>query len=348
MNLIKNILPLMLVFSFQLTFSQTEKIKQDSILPEDVISEEREMPAPKRKPTKRPQSYEHSYEYYGNSSDGIYLKHTAVNSVTKELKLSTIDSIVWKSPPTEINIIEFKDGFDVFKPIGKYSVEQNSIKNYITYKHKKKYGVVLNNHIIPAKYDTIGQPVLVKGKTPYILVGIRKKRKLKWGIIDAEGLPVIPVEYDHIDIPIPTDLSHAAFSWNDPDYERRLLLKNFDGLYQNQKIIVQKKDKYGLYNAIGEQLLETIYDTITASKFLDFYTIKENDKYGFLIVIQNEISRTGIPVPSKQENKDVILFPKLDFPIFKEQKINGSYYSVSSDGTKQTIKKSKILELLDN
>jgi hypothetical protein len=73
--------------------------------------------------------------------------------------------------------------------------------------------------------------------------------------------------------------------------------------------------------------LEVKYDKITKSEYLDFYSLKEKEKHGFLIVKRNEIKTWGGGIKNTQEVKDFIRFPKLDFPISKEKGLIDTYYT---------------------
>jgi hypothetical protein len=328
---------------FQVSFSQ--KRNSDST---KYVEIETVIPKSKSKnPNYKNYTYHHVFTI--NSDEDIVLKTYKVNSVDLIIEHKTT-IIKLKSNYKKIN--NYNDGFTFYQEEKQSYNKVFKYHNYIVYKRKNKFGVILNTTIIKAKYDSIGTPFLVKGKRAMILVAKKKKNKLKWGIIDSDGALILPLEYQNINTIIYTDINLKKYKFNnyDNNVNRNIqLLGRYDGLYQNQLIIVKKNDKYGLFSAIGKQILYPEYDKIIPNKYLTFYTLEKHGKYGFLM---NKKSKIGVwgkqTYPSISNLKTHICPAILDFKILSQDKVSNHhlYYILNDDGTTNNIEESEVLKLI--
>lgn len=340
------------IIQFQFVISQVEVVEEErgAYLPSNYYKY--------NKFRKRISDYKKSniYNFTNNSSN------TELKKVRLDLKTNKIidsSSFIFNVKGIVKDYNESFISYNYTNDISALSV--NEYLNYIIYKKKKKRGVILKNKIIPAIYDSIGKPFLVKGMDPMILVGVLKNKKMKWGIINSNGKSVFPLEYDEIIIPnIKYDLKKIkkASQTNVSSFITKEIIGQYDGFYQNHKIIVKKNEKYGLINANGNKVLNCEYDKITANNQIDFYILEKNKKFGFLWIrskyrkpVTNEpgiTSNTGI-IRSSMVSEDLILKPNFDFKILKEHKWgNRSFYSLIINNKKINVVESEILKLLED
>lgn len=290
----------------------------------------------------------------------FYLEHKKIDS----------SITIIKTKKSKAKIINYNDSFISFKKKNS-SYTKHSYLNYIIFQYKKKSGLILNDKIIEAKYDTIGKPYLVKGKSPMIIVGKKHKKNIKWGVINSNGEIVIPIDYEDIILPIEMDLKSLnqkstvktdfGSLWvnnNSSIINNSRIIGNYDGLYSNQKIIVRKKDKYGLYNADGSSILDCEYDNIKNNDNLDFYVLEKDGKYGFLLLkrkfsdkleftLKNEPGIFSNSISSIMQTEDILLEPKLNFKVFMEYEMTRSRYSFLINDKKIRVNENEVLNLLE-
>ncbi|MCF2875395.1 MULTISPECIES: WG repeat-containing protein [unclassified Tenacibaculum] len=356
MILIKRLFFLVLFFQFQNILSQVKEITK----PEEVNNGYTPSYYKTLNLSSKISDYKRLYIYeYSHEASNINLKRVQLNLKTNKKVDSS--SIIIK---TTGDIKTYNEDFTSFQKTNSL-LTINKYLNYVVYKKKKKLGVILTDHIIPAKYDSIGKPFLVKGMKPMILVGIKKNNKMKLGIINSNGKSVLPIKYDEIIIPFDPDLKDIKNTksqnlWvnvNSTDFLKKKVIGNYDGFYQNQKIIVKQNDKYGLFNADCSKVLNCEYDKITVNNNLDFYLLEKNKKFGFVMLRRrdaekNEITRQNEPgilansISKIMQTKDLILEPKLDFKVLREYKLTRSYFSFVIGGQKIRVNESEILKLL--
>lgn len=310
------------------------------IYPVEDDLEEVEEYTQKNSPTLKTYNRGYYNKYIKVDESNIIIQKADINIKTLALYNKKVDSLFWTKKNNEFNIIELEKGYLVIESTDRYR-EWYKIENYITYKKGKKYGAVLFNNIIPAKYDSIGKVVLVRGKTPMLMVAKKVRRKFKWGIIDSKGTIIIPIKYNKIELP-PIDI-YSSFD---------LSFKYFVGLFQNQKIIVENNGKHGLYSAIGEEILKLEYDNISPNKSLDFYTLMKKEKFGFLKVKRSYIGSWGKQQPKNiLDIKNVIVFPTFDFPVIEKKRNStqkgsvDTYYLKKNNGVLKPINISNFKEL---
>ncbi|WP_298511488.1 hypothetical protein [uncultured Kordia sp.] len=301
--------------------------------PPVVIEEIEELPAEeikadakhasndKKRQSKRPASSYNTfrYEFVQNGNEIIYV------SIKNEAKQAqeTIEVIPVKNVDG-INVLPYNFGYEYHRAKShEYDIERHYHENYLVYKYRKKYGLILDADIISAKFDTIGKPYLLRCEKPMMLVAKKKQGKYQWGIVKSDGNFLLPMEYDEIIIPLEMDTSMNSYEddrkkqnklWNDSNAGLYS-----DGLYHNQKIIVKKNDKYGLFNANGEVALDLIYDNIEVDNFLGVYTLQKDNESGFLIAEYKKIGVWGtnkIIEKNTNVNEYLKVFPTKDYQIF--------------------------------
>ncbi|WP_420573938.1 hypothetical protein [Kordia sp.] len=322
----KKISLLLLFITFvSLSFGQEEVI---TIIEQEAIDEDyREDPKVdgKKKPKRLPRSFKaFRYEFKANGNEVQYV--TVKNKATEPdetIEIIPVDDV------EDLDIIPYNFGFEYHKAVShRNDIERHYYENYIVYRNKKKYGLVLTNTVISAKFDIIGKPYLIRGEDPMILVAKKKRGKYKWGIVKSDGSFLLPMEYSEIILPLETDVAINSSGRNSK--EEKGTWANLsppglftDGLYHNHKIIVKKKGKYGLYNANGEKELAPEYDHIEVNKSLDIYTLQKDGEFGFLIAEYKKKGFWGIhkfTAKNTRVKKYLKIFPTKDYQIFIKDK----------------------------
>ncbi|UUC44483.1 WG repeat-containing protein [Flavobacterium cerinum] len=150
-------------------------------------------------------------------------------------------------------------------------------KNLIRFKSGDQYGMLISQElIIPAQYDSI-VPLRIydsgRGNPLYFIVATKDNmsQKLNFGLIDINGKPIIPIQYEELD---PYVLKYSG--------DRELTDYNKNWRFK-------KNGKYGVMKPLGEIVLPAEYDEIEMNKkdFWyhqdDFLSLKKEGLYGLII-----------------------------------------------------------------
>lgn len=322
----KKISLLLLFIVFANLSSGQEKVI--TIIEQEAIDEDyREDPKVdgKKKPKRLPFSFKaFRYEFKANGKEVQYITIKNESKKTgKSIEIIPVDKV------EDLDVIPYNFGYEYHKTVShKNDIERHYHENYIIYRNRKKYGLVLLATVIPAKFDSIGKPYLLRSEKPMMLVAKKKRGKYKWGIVKSDGSFLLPMEYDEIIAPFEMDVTvnssgsnrkEKKGTWNNSTPNGLIT----DGLYHNHKIIVKKKGKYGLYNANGEKELAIEYDKIEADKSLGIYILQKGSESGFLIAEYNKIGVWGInihTVKNTKVKKYIKVFPTKDYQIFIKDK----------------------------
>jgi hypothetical protein len=279
----------------------------------------------KKKPKKLPfpfNTFRYEFIQNGNEIQYVSVKNKA-KKAEETIEIIPVDKV------EDLDIIHYNFGFEYHTTkANDNDIERHYHENYIIYRNRKKYGLVLTTTVIPAKFDAIGKPYLLRGEKPMMLVAKKKQGKYKWGIVKSDGSFLLPLEYDEIIVPIKMDVTLNSSGSNRKGKRKtgNILIPEsvfVDGLYHNNKIIVNKNGKYGLYNANGEIALAPEYDKIEANHSLVIYTLQKGDESGFLIAEYTLKGIWGMNVLVLKKTKmDVRLkvFPTKDYQIFIKDK----------------------------
>lgn len=302
----------------------------------------------KRQSKKLPHSYNtFRYEFVQNGNEIIYI---SIKNEAKEAK-ETIE-VIPVNRVEYLDVLSYNFGYEYHKTgLHKNDIERHYHENYLVYKHRKKYGLVLATEIISAKFDTIGKPYLLRCEKPMMFVAKQKRGKYKWGIVKSDGSFLLPMEYDEIIVPIEMDTQMNSYEddrkkkhsiWNDSKASLHT-----DGIYHDQKIIVKKNDKYGLFNANGEAVLEVIYDSIEVDNYMQLYTFSRGKTSGFLIAKPKKIGVWGTnKFIEKHTNVSEYLkvFPPKEYQIFIKE---GVIYIKYDYGVVSKIRCYDILKMIE-
>ena len=350
----KKILLLLLFFVYAVIVVGQEKvitvIERGELTQEEIEADPRYTPSDKKKKSKRLPSAFNTFRYEfktnGNEAQYITIKNEA-KKAEESIEIIPVDKV------EDLDIIGYNFGYEYHKTKShNYDIERHYHENYIVYKNRKKYGLVLGANVVPAKFDTIGKPYLLRGEKPMMLVAKKKRGNYKWGIIKSDGSFLLPMEYDEISAPLKMDVAMNSSGTNREDannsmgviYPQGLLT---DGLYHNHKLIVRKKDKYGLYNANGLQELEVIYDAIEVDGSLGVYTLQKDKESGFLIAKYNKIGVWGMKVVTEKNTKIakyIKVFPTKDYQIVIKDK---QMYIKYNSGILSKIRHDAIMKMIE-
>ncbi|MBC8756806.1 WG repeat-containing protein [Kordia sp. YSTF-M3] len=314
---------------------------------QEIEGDSRYNSSDKKKKSKRlPSSFNaFHYEFIQNGNE---IHYVSIKNKTKKAE-KTIEIIPVKNTKN-VQFVSYNYGYEYHRTKShENDIERHFSENYIIYKQRKKYGLVLDNDVIPAKFDSIGKPYLLRGEKPMMLVAKKKRGNYKWGIVKSDGSFLLPIEYDEINVPIEVDVTANTYGSNRKDTKGPMngltppgLL--IDGLYHNQKIIVRKKDKYGLYNANGTIALAIEYDHIEADESLMFYALQKGKDAGFIIENRGKIGVWGMRILTKKEKAVTYIkvFPLQDFKVIKRKY---AYFIQYPDGTEKKVNASDLYKM---
>jgi hypothetical protein len=339
----KKIILLLLFFVYAIIVVGQEKvitvIERGELTQEEIEADLRYKPGGKKKKSKRLPSSFNTFRYEfmqnGNEIQYISIKNEA-KKAEKTIEIIPVDKM------ENVAIINYNFGYEYHTTKShENDIERHYSENYIIYKHRNKYGLVLDNVVISAKFDSIGKPYLLRGERPMMLIAKKKRGRYKWGIVKSDGSFLLPIEYDEINVPIEVDVTVNSSGSNRKDTRGPMngltpsgLLT--DGLYHNQKIIVRKKDKYGLCNANGTTALAIEYDHIEVDESLMFYSFQKGKDTGFIIEDRGKIGVWGMRILTKKEKavRYVKVFPLQDFKVIKRRY---AYFIQYPDGTEKKV-----------
>ncbi|AWI26945.1 hypothetical protein HYN49_14110 [Flavobacterium pallidum] len=138
-------------------------------------------------------------------------------------------------------------------------------ENYIRFRQNGKYGLVCNETVIPAVYESISQLSYFEGDRICFIVSKKDSNgKLKYGSIAADGSVIVPIIYDSI-------------VWNDKWYSER-------NAFPLEMWIVQSGEKFGLINFKNDILVPVAQDEmeLVEADYDTFYRFTANNKYGIV------------------------------------------------------------------
>lgn len=290
-------------------------------------------------------TFQYEFKTNGNEVQYIIVKNKA-KKAEETIEIIPVDKV------EDLDIIPYNFGYEYHTTKSHNNdIERHYYENYIVYKNRRKYGLVLAANVIPAKFDSIGKPYLLRGESPMMLVAKKKRGSYKWGIVKSDGSFLLPMEYDEIIAPFEMDVTVNSSGSNRK--ETKGAWSNLhsglltDGLYHNHKLIVRKKDKYGLYSAKGEQELEVIYDNIEADEFLGVYTLQKNTESGFLIAEYEKIGVWGmnkLTVKNTNVKKYIKVFPTKGYQVFIKDKL---IYIKYDSGIISRINHPKLMKMIE-
>lgn len=248
----------------------------------------------------------------------------------------------------EISFHSYNDGFQTYvKKDEDYMLQ--SYLNYAIVRNGAKYGLVLSDYMLPAIYDTIATPYLIKGSAPMMIVGIKKEEQLLWGVIDSKGKELIPIAYNEIKVPIQADFSSnkaaATSLWTNEQADEALFGYS-DGLYENDKILVKQNGKFGLFNAIGEAFAPILFDSIRYSDDLFFWSFEQDGKYVYLFI--EEPKAWGVSsLQSSRQIKENMYATAYEFRVEQMPMPRRRYKVYYSNGESQQMSLDTLLKLLE-
>jgi len=344
MNYSNSLLLLITLLIFSFAIGQEDAVEKQEIeeLTKKQIDELRKQ-HPKPRPKPRGFSfttYDYEFVQHGNEILWKTIKNKSRNpeETIVPIPVSKVENLAF---------VAYDNGFEYHhRKTDRQNIKRHTQKNYIVYHNKRKYGLVLGEFVIPAKYDSIGKPYLLKGEKPMHMVAKKKRGKLKWGIIKADGTLLLPLEYDHIILPLPADTALTAAGNNNINWSnKKLTLLLGDGLYHDLNIIVQQGNAYGMFTANGEKVLDVIYDEISPNSSFSNYVIRKDNLYGIIIHEQAKIGTWGLNRALEKEKgmHYIVVKPKYEYYI---SETHNNYFFVYPNGTKTQTSYEAIIEMI--
>lgn len=212
------------------------------------------------------------------------------------------------------------NGKEVLKPEYEEIVAVLGIENSFKIKKDGKYGIVDNEGkiVVDAKYADID--VLGKDNKSGFIV---KDDSGKSGIIDYSENKVLEIKYDSIEKIYKNDLYVVVSEGKQKLVNRNgedVLTTGFDSikeilLSQENAVIFEKSNKYGIMNLSGEVIIESKYDLLKQSK-MGIFIAKLGEKYGIINIQKEE----KLPF----EYSSIIYNDKADIYIAEDDKFNSN------------------------
>lgn len=223
------------------------------------------------------------------------------------------DDITYNENTNEF-FIEYNSKVGLVNNLGKTKIDlryediqllDNDLGLYVA-KSNGKYGVINKQGeiVIYIEYDKVGiDKSLYKSsdiENPYLLYDncIPVEKDKKWGVFDKKGKVLLAMDFDSIGCVVSTGQSNTNNVILLPDYEAFIVGKDFEVEVGNS---MNKVKKYGVFNSLGEQLVDFVIDSIyyITQDGKDIYQLEKDGSRGNLEEI---FERSGI----KKVNKDVI------------------------------------------
>lgn len=183
-----------------------------------------------------------------------YEEYIIIPNNKKDLFICTYDveydKKTYKTKVINANNDEIISGYDKIQPVYNYDKGNNIFfdDNVLSVEKDNKYGLVdyTGKVLLNCEYDGIEA---VKGIENSLII----KKEDKVGLADDEGKVIVQPEYKEI--------------------------KSIGDNYQNGYITINSKNKYGVLDFTGNQVLENKYDDISQIYCNNMYIVEKNNKY---------------------------------------------------------------------
>lgn len=215
------------------------------------------------------------------------------------------------------------NGKEVLKPEYEEIVAVLGIENSFKIKKDGKYGIVDNEGkiVVEAKYADID--ILGKDNKSGFIV---KDESGKSGIIDYSKNKVLEMKYDSIEKIYKNDLYVVVSEGKQKLVNRNgedVLITGFDSIKeilasQENAVIFEKANKYGIMNLTGEVIIEANYDLLKESK-MGIFIAKLGQKYGIINIQKEE----KLPF----EYTSIVYNEKADIYIAEDDKFNSNIFN---------------------
>lgn len=218
----------------------------------------------------------------------IFTEYEHVEAITNQDKTGSLwyeDNVLKVQKDGKYGLINF-NGKEILETEYEEIIPIENIKNSFKIKKDGKSGIVDSDGKVVVEPQYIDIDVLGKdNKTGFII----KEDSGKYGIIDYSNNQVLEAQYDYIEKIYKNDLYVVITEGKQKLVNRKgedILTAGFNSIKeilstQENAVIFEKLNKYGIMDLSGKIILDANYDLIEETKS-GIFIAKNNDKYGII------------------------------------------------------------------